>query len=276
MLGRSAAVLLLLAVLTPSVAAHTPGQGNSQTHLSVAYFALQPNQSKATWIETGEGPWEAGMVFVLYLCFRDGARDADVTLELEDGTPVESWRLADDACHKKATQIPLDDGPYHLNVTNRGSTNSSLWYYFDQTCNCTLKLITLPGGFVVFSYDLKEGRRYNIGFPLVDGWSTQGTVATLEYETVSWPDAFAPIVEAAAEGPGWMNLTFEAVRDGPHYVFVHERAGVTLNPQTGQPEPVHLTPLVEELDGGKSPGPALALAALALASVGVALRRRRA
>lgn len=266
----AASVLLLLAVIVPVAVAHG-GTGAAQTHLSIAPLQLEPGQNHTIEIETGEGPWIAGMVFIVYVQFFNDARDLKVELLLGDESIVTSWTFGADERHKASTRIPQDAGPYHVRITNLAAKQTQLWFYFDQDCNCTFKPVPLDEGWVLFAYDLKKGHRYDLGFPLVRGWSVEGTVATLARPAAVYPEDFTILQRVTADGPRWLNFTFTPSADAKYYVFATATEGSPRFPNPDQNALVALTPLLED-KGGKSP--AVGVAAVVACLVALALARR--
>lgn len=270
-----ALVLVALAVmlaLVPGGAAHAVDSGTAQTHLTVKIARLESGANESVAIETGEGPWQKGMIFIFYTYFSNATGDLQVDLVYNHSEVVKSWRLSGVAAAKAAAQIPHDVGPYELVFTNRGVSAIQYAFFFDQTCNCTTKFITLPGGFVVFRYDLEAGRKYSIGYPLANDWKAHAEIARLVDARADYPTDFATEASAAAEAPRWMNLTFSPKTTGQYYVFITEEHGVKNGPD-GRPIPLELTALFES---AKAKSSALSVAAVVVGSAMVlALLGRR-
>jgi len=263
------ALLLVPLLLAPNAAAHTQS-GDAQSHLTVRRVPLAPGASSAYFVEPGmeEGPWVAGMVFVLYLQFNNASRDLHVELVLNDKDVVADWTLTGEVRHKVSAGIPVDKGPYELRFTNLADAPTSFDYYFDQNCACTYKPVPLDEGWVVFAYDLVKGHTYTVGFPLIPSWRVQGVVATRTRDASSYPDDFAVLQNVSAAGPQWLNLTVKPDKSTRHYFFMTALEG---SPSTPSQVYVGLTPLLEEKKAD-SPGLGFVLALLGL--VLVAWRRR--
>jgi hypothetical protein len=265
-----AAPFLVAVLLLPTAFAHTQA-GDAQTHLTIRRVPLQPGANASYSIETGEGPWLAGMVFVLYLQFNSPARNVNVQLVFAETEIVANWTLEDGVRHKVSARIPLDDGPYELRFRNLADEATSFDYFFDQNCNCTYKPVPLDESWVVFGYDLRKGHEYRIGFPLLESWTVEGVLATLRSDRASYPDDFDVLDNLTASGPNWLNFTVKPAASGTYYLFLTAHEG-----SPSQPDPmkfVGLTPLLEETKG-KSPGPGALLAALGLLAAAIGARRR--
>lgn len=260
---------LVLLFLLPLAAAHGPG-ASEQAHLNVRPVTLDPGASATYPIETGEGPWIKGMVFVVYVVFFNESRNLDVSLVYNDTTDATTWTGLAEERNYLSARIPYDDGPYDLRFTNRADHQVRLLFYFDQTCNCSMKPVPLKEGWVVFGYDLKKGHRTRIAMPLVATWTVEGSLTTLANDRARFPDDFHVVDHRTASGPHWLNFTVDPPRDDRYVVFltVHEGSPTLPDPK----KYVSITPLVEDVKG-TSPAAGLALLLLASA-VAVAWARR--
>lgn len=165
------------------------------------------------------------------------------------GTVVDQWTWAPGAYSKNTTRLPAT-GDYNLTVWNPGPESTKYAFYFDQSCNCQMKVIPLPGGFVLFTYDFPASREAFAGFPTLPGWHVRGAVATLREGTQGrWPQDFDVLVEKEARDRGWINFTFQTPTTTRYYVFMEAPAAASLE------NPVTLTPLVEA-PAAKAPVPA--------------------
>lgn len=248
---------------TPASMAHEAGPGFH--HLSVDVRDLNATDSRTYQLESDEGPFREGWVFIVYGGVQ-GETPVQVNLTT-NGTVVDQWVWTPGSFHKNTTRLP-STGDYQLTVWNPSNATTRYAFYFDQSCNCTAKAIPLPGGFVLFNYDLPADRRAFVGFPTLDGWHLKGAVATLRPDTQArWPHDFDILVEEETLGRGWINFTFDTPSTARYYVFMEALSGASLE------DPVDLTPLVEVEEKKEASG-ASALAALSAAVTVVWARRR--
>ncbi len=276
---RSAAFAIMAGLLlVPATAtAHSSG-GPALNHVQVKPLQLEANASQTVWIETGEGPWQAGMILVLFVSFYNESRDVAVELLFNHSTVVQSWRFVTDAIHKASVRLPFDEGPYELRFTNRAVGQTQLFFYFDQTCNCVAKPVPLDEGWVVFHYDLRAGRTYEIATPVPAQWKLRAVLALGGRETGAWPADFEILQEATLQGaPYWINFTVTPAEDERHFVFYEALEGSPAFPDPGKY--VDVTPRLQDLTddaGGESPGFGLwvALAGLGLGAAQTRGRRR--
>jgi hypothetical protein len=269
---RTASLALLAALLlfVPLAGAHT-GEGSGQRHLEVRPVQLGPGEHRDYLIESEEGPWQAGMVFLLYVQFHNGTRDVLAELVHATGEVVLSWNLTAERRHHVTGRIPYDAAHYELRMTNIADNRTQFFFYFDQNCNCTFKPVPLQDGWVLLSYDLRRGRDYYIGFPLAAGWTVEAALATRTHDASIYPQAFDELQRKQETGPGWLEFNVQPADDARHYVFIWAREG---SPPLPDPQRfVSITPLLEDRTPKDSPGAALA-AVLAALGIAVAVRRR--
>lgn len=263
------APVLAIVILAPAVAAHVQ-TGTAQTHLSVRSVELSPGENHTFAIETGEGPWLEGMVFILYLQFLNESRQVLVELLFGDFDVIANWTFTDDERHKVSTLIPFDEGPYSLRVSNLAETETRLFYYFDQNCNCTFKPVPLDEGWVIFHYDVPQDRVVTVGFPLIANWTVEGVLAARTGTGAAYPDDFRIIETQTMSGTAWLNFTL-AEAGTRHYLFLTALAG---SPTFPNPNVfVQLTPLVEQR-AVDTPGP-LSPAVLIAVALALLWARRR-
>lgn len=227
-------VLLVVTSATP-VTAHQGGTGFH--HLSVDVRQLNATESRSYALESDEGPFREGWVFIVFGGL-EGPGRAILNLSHANRT-VTQWQWDSGSSHKNTTRLPATGG-YNLTIWNPSAEKVRYAFYFDQSCNCLDKVIPLPGGFVIFNYDFPAGRDVFVGFPTLPGWHIRGAVATLrEGPNARWPQDFDILVEREQRDRGWINFTFQTPATTRYYVFMEAVAGASLD------DPVTLTPLVE-------------------------------
>lgn len=262
----ASSLVLLLLVAAPPTMAH--GQGQGFGHLNVDVRELGPGENRTLHLEPSmeSGPLQADWVFITYALV-EGPAPVMATLTYE-GVPTSRFLWVTGA-NSNSTRLQFS-GEHDLTLNNPSRNESTKYaFYFDQSCNCAGKLIPLPGGFVLFNYDLPAGRDVFIGFPLISGWHIRGAVATLPGEDARWPSDFSNVTSGEARGPGWLNLTFRTSEAERYYVFVEALDGASLE------DPLDLTPLVE-VEGGSTPvGPGLVWVGTLAALVGARAQRTR-
>lgn len=258
------AILVVLAGLASPARGHEGGTGFH--HLSVDVRQLNASETRTYALESDEGPFRQGWVFIVYGGVEGPGR---VIVNLtHDGEVVDQWTWGAGTFSKNTTRLPAT-GTYNLTVWNSGAQPTKYAFYFDQSCNCQMKVIPLPGGFVLFNYDFPAGRTAFVGFPTLPGWHVEGAVATLRQGTEArWPQDFDILVQKEARDRGWINFTFKTPATTRYYVFMEAPAGASLE------NPVTLTPLVEA-PAAKSPGLSIAFLGLGWLLAALAARIRR-
>jgi hypothetical protein len=147
-------------------------------------------------------------------------------------------------------------------------------FLFDQTCACVAKPIPLAWSSVIFHYDLKKHHSYTIGYPLIQGWTVDASLARRTNEASHWPQDFSIIQTKQFAGPGWLNLTAKPDADERYYVFLTALRGSPTFPDPSTY--VEISGILEDHGKGKSPGFDTVLMALAVAiTTFVALHRKR-
>ncbi|MGH9896276.1 MAG: hypothetical protein ACREA0_30640, partial [bacterium] len=164
-------LLVLLGLWAPSAAGHEGGTGFH--HLSVEVRQLNASEARSYALESDEGPFRQGWVFIVYGGV-EGSGSVVVNLT-HGGQLVDQWTWRPGAYAKNTTRLPAT-GDYNLTLWNPGPESTKFAFYFDQSCNCQVKVIPLPGGFVLFNYDLPAGRDAFVGFPTLPGWHVKGAV----------------------------------------------------------------------------------------------------
>lgn len=270
------AILVLVFALGSSLAAgHTAGPAATDPengaegflHLTVEVRELGPGESRHHDLATDEGPFQAGWVFIAY----GGVQgNASVVVNLtHEGTPVDQWVWTPGEYHKNTTRLQ-DTGNHELTLWNPSKVDKTRYaFYFDQSCNCVGKQIPLPGGFVIFNYDLPAHKKAYVGLPSIPGWKLHAAVATLDQATANWPDDFQILTQGGVEGRGWLNLTWTTPRTARYFVFVEALEGASIE------APVDLTPLLET-QGANAPAPGGVLLSFAVvvAAAAISIRRR--
>lgn len=257
-------LILLAASAAPPGAAHEGGPGFH--HLSVDVRELNATESRSYALESDEGPFREGWVFIVY-GGTEGPGRVIVNLTHANRT-VTQWQWGAGSFHKNTTRLPATGG-YNLTLWNPSDARVRYAFYFDQSCNCQSKVIPLPGGFVLFNYDFPAGRDAFVGFPTLPGWHLQGAVATLREGTEAhWPQDFEILVEQEARDRGWINFTFKTPTTTRYYVFMEALAGASLE------NPVELTPLVEAT-AHRAPAPG-SIFIIVAASIAALVQRRNA
>lgn len=255
-------LVLVAIVFAPAASAHEGGTGFH--HLSVEVRDLNATEARSYHLESDEGPFREGWVFLVYGGV-EGSGRVVVNLTHANRT-VTQWEWSGGAFSKNTTRLP-GTGDYNLTLWNPSASKVRYAFYFDQSCNCQMKVIPLPGGFVLFNYDFPAGRDAFVGFPTLPGWHVKGAVATLKEGTEArWPQDFDILVENARRDRGWINFTFKTPTTARYYVFMEALAGATVE------NPVTLTPLVEA-DPPKAPAPSAFVMILAVGIMAFAWRR---
>jgi hypothetical protein len=260
---------LVLVLLVPSVQAH--GGAGGFGHLNVDVAKLAPGANKTYHLNPatmGENvTLTRDWIFGVYAGVQGGAATRLEVRLLAANVTQASWTWTA-GYHGNTTRLRYT-GEYDLTVRNPTNRTTEYAFYYDQSCNCLGKLIPLPGGFVLFNYDLPKDRRAFVGFPLVAGGRAQASVATLTPGSPGvWPDDFHVLQNHEAAAPKWLNVTFKTQAADRYYVFVHALEGASLE------KPMDLTPLVK-VDPASSGalGVVLVMAALVVAGVGRSGRR---
>jgi hypothetical protein len=261
--GVLAAAAFLLSAWAPIITAH--GDGPGFRHLSVEVRHLNASESRDLPLASDEGPFREGWVFIVYGGV-EGPAPVVVNLTFGD-VVVEQWVWVPGDYHKNTTRLK-HSGEHHLTFWNPSSNASTRYVlYYDQSCNCEAKSIPLPGGFVLFNYDLPAGRDVLVAFPSLPNWTLRGAVATLDGAGTRWPDDFTLLTNATVSGRGWLNFTFTTPHETRYYVFVEAVDGASLE------DPVFLRPLVE-VAGPATPFPSFLAGIVALVAGLAAFRRR--
>lgn len=259
--------LLALLVLLPTVHGH---EQEGFGHLTVDVADLGARQTKTYHLDpSSEGQaitLSKGWVFGLYGAVQGNGTDRVDVFLYHEGISVANWTWVP-GYHTNTTLLKFT-GEYEIRVHNPGDRSVRYAFYYDQGCNCKGKLIPLPGGWNLFNYDLPAGRQADIGFPLVPNARVRGYLATLASEQdARWPQDFEILQQAEAQGPQWLNVSFQTTSAQRYYVFVEAVEGARID------APLYLTPLVE-VEGGDSPAhaPVWGLAACLVSAL--VLRRR--
>lgn len=274
-----AAVGLLVLASLPVGSPHS-GSDHLQ-HISPTFGPLGPGQNQTHHLQFENGSFVAGWVFLVYGTVGvagDPAGEApNVSLELRllfNGTLVRSWTWTAGSWNFHTVTLPYR-GEYELALRNPHDFSVSYVFYFDQSCDCLAKTITLPQGIVVFNYPFQTGERASFGVPTLEGWDVEARMATREHDLGVWPDDYDVVQSASHAGKGWLYLNFTAAKSDTHYFFVQALEGARFSTTREEMRVVELTPLLERFAEATSPGPSLALGALVLFAAGSIWSRRR-
>lgn len=302
---RAALPLLALASLViaaPLAVAHGGGEFPHVNPLSVTLAPGQNRTLELTFEENmtraamGNKSFEAGWVFILNAVPQVGG--APMVVELRPGhnvnlgDAVATWTITAPAGNTSlqattvhaAALMPVTD-VYSLVFRHGGGTsNATLTFFYDQTCNCAGKPIPVevPNGLVVFNADVKKGATWMASFPKPPVHDLKVTLATRSDLRSRWPEDFAVLQtkqDAVARDVARLyEVTWTAEQDGRHYFFVESTKQdlSKFNPR----DPiagVMVTPFFEQ-QGAAAPqktplGAEVALLAVGLAAVVVGRRR---
>lgn len=282
--------LLVLLLLAPVAAAHG---GHEAEHVNPARIDLAPGASNTTELTftegMGNGSFEAGWVFVLNAILIPGSAPATVELhvghEVALGRAVATFTVQAGPTQRFTAAMP-ETGVYSIVVRNPSvAQNTSLLYFFDQSCNCAGKPIPveLPAGLVLFNVDVPRPSTWKATFPEPPVHRLSVVLATRENPNSSWPQDFRvlqrsdqAVLRDVGAGPARLHeLTWTADQPGRYYFFV-QSAGIDLS-KFDRADPVGsvmITPLYEQLKDTPKATP-LGLAALVVALGVGALARRR-
>lgn len=262
-------LVALGAIPMPGDAAHGehPPACNDEVffHLCLDIYELEPGETKIRHLSSPEGDLRAGWVYIIYGGV-DGQGTVTATLEA-NGEPVDQF-VWTPGFHKNSTKIQ-QTGPHDLVLHNPSNDTAARYaFYYDQSCNCAGKLIPLPGGFVLFNYELPADTDVTIRFPLIDGWGLEGAVARLDPDAqfARWPADYTLLMQSKAEDKGWLTFDFHTQERGTYYLFLQETKGASPS------EPITLTPEItvhEDVEDAPGAASGILLAAL-VAVIGLA------
>lgn len=268
-------LVICLAFLAPTGSAHMghcEGSEDELCHISVTVQDLAPGQEHTYKLHSERvgGDFPEGWIVTAFGGIQgNGAVIVNLTTGNET---LQQWTWTAGGFHSNSTRIERT-GHYELRLRNTGAETVRYGFYYDQSCNCAYKVIPLPGGFVLFNYDLPAGRDVSVGFPTIEGWHVRAKLAKLTNDSGEWPRDYDVLWTAEQKNKGWLYLNFTSGFQGTHYVFVEALEGVATNPD-GSPRPVELTPLLV-VSEEKTPTPTiLVVAAFALVALLIGRRRR--
>lgn len=269
---------LFALLVAPLAVAHTLTADEPMGHITVKSLSLEPGESQNFSIipGMGEGPWRAGDTLVLFVWFFSPPQALSVKLVYNHTDILEDWLLgvAPAKANYLTAMMPRAQGPYELVFANPATDSTAQFYfYFDQTCSCSMKPIPLDDGWVVFHYDLRAGQGYQLGVPMDEGWTVDGKLAKRPGANATWPDDYEILQETTAQGPAWVNFTVFPDEDARYFLLLFAREGTGFD-ASGAPTPIFMTPLLE---GAKKPGkpdPTVGVA-LACAAIAIGLWRVR-
>lgn len=266
------ALLAALGAFIPGpVQAH---EGDHLEHVSPTWGRIDPGEEKAYPLRFENGSFQAGWLFGVFGALVPPPSDSILNVSLVlNGTVLDRWQWS--AARENFNTTTLSEtAEYDLVLYNPTIVPQRFLFYFDQSCDCLAKPITVSKGIVLFNFPFKAGDRASVEIPSVEGWELKGTVATRADPRGHWPEDFRVWTEATFQGKGWLKLRWKASEDATHYVFVQALQGAQFSLDQTQMKVVEITPLVER-DKGFLPGPALG-APLALAAALLLFRPRRA
>lgn len=268
--ARPLLAALCLLALVPIVSAH--GEDGDIGHLNVKVDDVGPQERVVVPLDPTEGPqgpsgeqFRAGWVFTLYGGIQ-GNGSLDLSLTWGNET-ISSWNWSPGTFQTTTLRLTRS-GPHNLTLWNPSSSQTVRYgFYFDMSCNCASKLIPLPGGFVLFDYDLPPDRDVTIKLPTPQGVRFNVSIAILKGDNASWPNDFNVLTTTQSTSGQTARLEFpDRAAETTYYVFVRAPEGASLQ------KPADVIPSLDVKTADvPGIGTFLSLAALVVISV---IRRR--
>ncbi len=269
----------LALLLATSVAGH-PGEAEDHVqHMQINKGSLEPGANTTYHINFQGQPFEAGWIMIV-----QGKVSAPVDVVLSHGgQAVKGWTWTSDAINSHTTALPAT-AEYEVQLSNPGDENATFAFTYDQTCECSAKVVSMDDGTVFFNWQLAAGETasidYNLTFidqvdptkpklvPSIDGFRIQAQAARQIADGGVWPQDFEMLGLQQANDSFSMALTAE---EADRYIV---QMTVTYDAADGHSVLIwpflDLTPVAA--DKG-SPGPAIG--ALLVGALTLAAIRRR-
>ena len=217
---------LLLLNLT-LVSAHDGEEGLRESDHSTHYeLKLTPGGSRVFKVAWDAQPLKARWLFLLSAKMNG---DGQVAVNLRtsgNAHPFVSYDwTVDGETHTELAEIP-EDGFYYLAFLNSEFSNGTvdISFQFDQSCECTGKILDLDGGVVVFQQKVEKDEKVHFPFTGSEGVDFRVWVGVRNQDPLRWKTGFDIVAEASKSGSRvWMDYTAET--GGTHYFFVESVSG---------------------------------------------------
>lgn len=279
---RASWVALVLAALflaaAPLGAAHEGGLH----HGAMLEGTLAPGAQVSKGLEYGGGQLAGGWIFLLGGRVTGGPLHA--TLSLASGA-VNDWSIPPGDTWTTTIVLP-ETAAYTLLLENRGTSAVSYTIYFDQSCECSGKLIfpNIPDGIIIFNHDTTGPAEVFAQFNEPRAMRVKVTAALRTGPAGDWPADFttlavssAPVERTVGGEPILLHeLTVEVSSATRVYYFVQ---GLELTAPSPTPPDLLISPFYEDRGTSSSGFPWLYVGVAAIAAIAAAallLRRQRA
>ncbi len=242
----SPALILVCFLISPVfMAAH---EGQDVSDHSIHYeLELKPGESKTFNITWADQPLKARWIFLLSARMTG---DAGATVKMyapDSEKPFLTWDWpVDGNVHTQVTELP-EDGFYELAFFNSEASPEAvaISFQYDQSCECTGKLLDLDGGVVIFQQKVEKDEV--VRFAISEPESTNLFVwsGVRNNNPLTWKDGF-DLTATGIKSQRRITVDYTAEVSGVHYLFVESIFG------TGYILPEYSQPIV--FDAGKDDG----------------------